>query len=219
MASATLVLTGHVKGFEVLKFCHGINQCLLQDATHKNVFAIGSAISNLEGCYLYWDTVGNRFIRSGKVSGGARGDNGGRTFATRNREHKKGSELKSFQDRQSTFYTKYPSIENTSNNTELWGHFENLTQYSAFAIARMDKPIVKSICEDTNGFMQWPEQIIEKLSKGGRTVGMDLVNAKLEMVAYFFELAYDLCLSHQDNVSQSPGFEKYIGQYGRGREE
>jgi hypothetical protein len=55
VASATLVLTGHVKGF---------------DATHKNVFARGSAISYLEGCYLYWDTVGNRFIRSGKVSGG-----------------------------------------------------------------------------------------------------------------------------------------------------
>ena len=78
---------------------------------------------------------------------------------------------------------------------------------------------MKSICEDTNGFMQWPKQIIEKLSKGGSTVGMDLVNAKLEMVAYFFELAYDLCLSPQDNVSQSPGFEKYIGQYGRGRED
>ena len=120
---------------------------------------------------------------------------------------------------QSKFYSRYPSIESTFKTTEPWGNFENLTQYSAFAIARMYKPILQTICEETNGFMQWPKQTIEKLSRGGSTVGIDLVNAKLEMVSYFFELAYDLCLSPQDNVSQSPGFEKYIGQYGRGREE
>ena len=114
---STLVLSCHVKEFELLKFCHGINQCLLSDPTQGNVFAIGNAISDLEGCYLYWDTVGKRFI--GKVTGGKRGS-GGRTFATRNKEHKKGSELKSFQDMQSKFYSRYmyPSIESTSKTTE-----------------------------------------------------------------------------------------------------
>ena len=89
--SATIVLTGHAKCFDVFKFCHGCNQSLLQDPCIGNVFSIGAEISKLEGCYLYWDTMGKRFIRSGKVSGGLRGDNGGRTFAHRNREHKKGS--------------------------------------------------------------------------------------------------------------------------------
>jgi hypothetical protein len=217
--SATIVLTGHAKCFDVLKFCHGCNLSLLQDPCIGNVFSIGSEISKLEGCYLYWDKRGKRFIRSGKVSGGLRGENGGRTFAQRDREHKKGSELKCFQDRQSKFYTKYPSTDSASKSTEPWGYFENLIQFSGFAIDRTKKTLVESICEEANGFMRWPKNTIQRLSKDGSIRGNEMVNAKLELVAYLYELAYDLCISQQDNVSQSPGFEKYLGQFGRGREE
>ena len=49
--------------------------------------------------------------------------------------------------------------------------------------------------------------------------GNDLKEVKLELVSYLFEFCYDLCLSSQDNISQSLGFEKFLGQFCRGRED
>ena len=94
-----------------------------------------------------------------------------------------------------------------------------MLQFSGFAIDRTKKTLVESICEEANGFMRWPKNTIQRLSKDGSIRGNEMVNAKLELVAYLYELGYDLCISQQDNVSQSPGFEKYLGQFGRGREE
>ena len=40
---------------------------------------------------------------------------------------------------------------------------------------------------------------------------------KLILVTYLIESSYDLMLSSVDNVSESPGFEKYKKQNGRGK--
>ena len=128
-----MVLVKHTKGSELLKFCHGMDPCLLDCSSEQNNFIPGEDAKDLEGCYLYWDTIGKKFIRSGKVTGGKKGTQKGRTFEVRNKEHEKGAKLKTFQDRQSQFYTKYPSSENSTGNLNILGHFENLTQYCGFA--------------------------------------------------------------------------------------
>ena len=38
VACATITLMGHAKPFDILKFCHGENSCLLRDPTIGNVF-------------------------------------------------------------------------------------------------------------------------------------------------------------------------------------
>ena len=47
---------------------------------------------------------------------------------------------------------------------------------------------------------------------------MSFINEnKIIAVTYLFESAYDLMLSNVDNVSESPGFEKFTKQNGRGK--
>ena len=41
-----------------------------------------------------------------------------------------------------------------------------------------------------------------------------LQEKQLRMIAYLFELAYDLMLAQRDNVSRSPGFETPLGIFG-----
>ena len=46
-------------------------------------------------------------------------------------------------------------------------------------------------------------ELIEKVNFSGRSKDEKF----MEMVGYLFELGYDLALSHNYNVSRSPGFE------------
>ena len=45
----------------------------------------------------------------------------------------------------------------------------------------------------------------------------DLTHKKQTIVAYLFEVCYDLLLSAESNVSNSPGYESIINQNGRGK--
>ena len=44
-----------------------------------------------------------------------------------------------------------------------------------------------------------------------------IVENKITLATYMIESGYDLLLSSEDNVSESPGFEKYTKQNGRGK--
>ena len=41
-----------------------------------------------------------------------------------------------------------------------------------------------------------------------------LEDAKLNAAAFLWELVFDLCIDPRDNISESPGFEKYLQVYG-----
>ena len=217
--SALMILMGHVKKYEVLQFCHGNDRCLLRDPTGENKFMLGHPIKDLEGCYLYWHTSSNRFVRSGKVSGGIKGNGSDRTFQTRHREHEKGSELKSSKSKESLFYNKYPSRSGLNEAREPFGLFEELIQYEGFGFERRVIGTTHCLTDEKNGLFSWSKTTIKKISNCGTITGIPLQDAKLDMVAYLFELCYDLCLAKVDNVSRSPGFEKYLGQFGHGRDE
>jgi hypothetical protein len=181
VACATITLIGHAKPFDILKFCHGEHSCLLRDPTIGKVFfSFGDSISDLEGCYLYWDNIGRKFIRSGKVSGGKRGDNGGRIFKRRHSEHKEYSELRTYKE--SRFYSSYPSETIVSETSKPLGKFEILMQFVAFAIdrSRANSEIVKRICGDKEDILQWIQAILKTISKYGSIRGNDLEEVKLE---------------------------------------
>ena len=44
------------------------------------------------------------------------------------------------------------------------------------------------------------------------------LNAKVTLVSYLVECCFDVLLSKQHNVSESPGYEKVLKQYGRRQE-
>ena len=55
----------------------------------------------------------------------------------------------------------------------------------------------------------WPDYMIEFIKRTKE----DLRVSQLICCAYLFELIFDLCIPESDNVSDSPGFEKYIVKY------
>ena len=45
-----------------------------------------------------------------------------------------------------------------------------------------------------------------------------IINAKITLISYLVECCYDIILSKQHNVSESPGYEKIVKQFGRRQE-
>ena len=43
----------------------------------------------------------------------------------------------------------------------------------------------------------------------------NVTTAKKNLISYLFECCYDVMLSNEHNVSESPGFESIVKQYGR----
>ena len=98
------------------------------------------------------------------------------------------------------------------------GVFESLEMYCGLEIDVNNSTVIDLICKEDGGYLHWSKEIVRFLSKGGRLRGYRLKSEKVEMLSYLFELGYDLCLGKHDNVSSSPGFDKFLGQFGRGRE-
>ena len=91
-----MTISGHVKKDIG---CLGTTKCLL--SSHTNFLLVSNKEALLEGCYLYYDTNDNEWIRSGKVTN--------RSFATRHMEHSRSSKLTKSADLASMFYSSYPS--------------------------------------------------------------------------------------------------------------
>ena len=172
-------------------------------------FLVGAGLKTKVGCYLYWDKERKVFIRSGKAT---------RDFEHRHKEHKAGSLLKNSRDLQSKFYASYPSAAVIDKVDEPLGVFESLTMYCGIGFEMGNSNSTDKICQEKGGYLHWSKEILDYLSKKRSLNAAQLKTVKVEMVSYLFELCYDLCLGKQDNISSSPGFEKFLGQFGRGRE-
>ena len=88
----------------------------------------------------------------------------------------------------------------------------------ALVLNRKNSVVVKKICQEKDGFFVWDDVLLNSLRKDQNMNRNEIQMAKFDLVSYLFELVYDLCLGKQDNVSSSPGFEKFIGQFGRRKE-
>ena len=62
-----------------------------------------------------------------------------------------------------------------------------------------------------NSLFHWPASVLAHIP---RRDGETQQQSQLKCVSYLWELVFDLCLSPQDNMSDSPGFEPYLGIYG-----
>ena len=132
--------------------------------------------------------------------------------------NKAGSLLKNSRDLQSKFYASYPSAAVIDKVDEPLGVFESLTMYCGIGFEMGNSNSTDKICQEKGGYLHWSKEILDYLSKKRSLNAAQLKTVKVEMVSYLFELCYDLCLGKQDNISSSPGFEKFLGQFGRGRD-
>ena len=177
------------------------SKCLLAKPD-GNYYLMSNAQADLWGCYLFWDDVECKWIRSGKATG-----EGG--IRKRNTQHKKRAEADENPDKMALYYL-YPSAQSIrSKYGGEDGMFEDLIPYipvafSGDAAASIACCFEKDYCEGEVFFYTTDEkEAIEKTNFRGKAG----VQKHMEMGAYLFELGYELAMSLSDNVSSSPGLE------------
>ena len=200
VVAAYMILAGHTKP-RIACIKEG-GALLFPDA---NKFAPCAMQPKHEGCYLFFDNNERVFIRSGKVTGGG--------VESRLKQHKSGAEaeIASLQ-----FYDQYPSEKPArSEKRDKRGFFEDLL--AVFA-AGFDPncDVAKSVGEDVKdgGILFFSEHEKANITICKLDGKMTDIEKFRSILAYQFELGYDLAIASRDNVSQSPGFESFIGIFG-----
>lgn len=59
--------------------------------------------------------------------------------------------------------------------------------------------------------LQWDARTMAALAAKCNNKSADIINKQLHLVGYLFELCYDIAISPMNIVSQSPGFESFVG--------
>ena len=112
-------------------------------------------------------------------------------------------------DRASSFFSAcFPSIHSSrAASRTKWGHFESLRQiiFAGFdaksdTAKRLDKAM------SGGGLLMMSDSDMDDI-KSSNKEGLTELQKHHQVVAYLFELGYDLALSSRFNVSRNPGFE------------
>ena len=123
----------------------------------------------LMGAYLHHNPISMEdSIRSASAANG----DGQRTFACRNREHRKGSMNSTLDDIKSRFYIRYPSKVGGHNDKDLrWGHFDDLSHYVALGFSLSNG--VNNLLKEKDGVFVWSDRTLNVLKgtkMGGATM-------------------------------------------------
>ena len=173
------------------------NPCTSKQSIFCN--AREESYKNLHGCYLYYDAESGKWVRSGKAGG-----NGKTTFESRDKEHAKAAK----ELRESLFYMTYPDESVDSELME--GNFQDLNQYCGMGFDPLE---VDGIIKTRDGIFHWSQDINEWIQQYSTKQNLEEKETRLMLVAYLFELCYELCISIDDNKSESGGFEAAVGQH------
>jgi hypothetical protein len=186
------------------------NACLLQYPTEgvdNKLLVIVNDLLKAEGCYLYYGKIEHEWRRSGKVSD--------RGFGDRHKDHWKNAKNSgsSTSTKQSKLYTEYPSKGSNlvrlgvASGKKCWkGYFEDLVLYCGigFDCSRTVSGLFET--DEGKGIFSWEEMVMDCLA-GSTKLGDTMRDRQLCMVAYLFELGYNLMISPKFNLSRMPGFE------------
>lgn len=188
--------------------CAHDNTCLLASPLHGAFQNVSSDDSKTQGCYLHYDNVNTRWIRSGKVVD----RDGNKGYTARNSEHGKCALLQHADDRNSRFYRSYPSKRSTNHpDFARHGYWEYLLQYAGLGFKRTDPDTSALLGRTKAGLFEFSEAEVAHISAVNFPGQLTLEQKILHVLGYMFELFYDLCLSPQDNVSMNPGCEIMLG--------
>ena len=164
--------------------------------------------SSLMGAYLYHDPVAlDAFIRSGSACNEA----GDATMAARNSKHAQVAGSQALEALRSEFYKRYPKKDGGHSNDKVrYGYFDDLVQYVAMGFAK--EKGVGNITKEEDGIFVWSDRTIKMLEKT-KMNGYSMESKKLVLVAYLFEIYYDLLIAPSKNISKSAGLERFIGVF------
>ena len=208
--AAAMVAFGHVRK-DLTTAKRDFEECLLAGVSKGSFISIETIeVRNMEGCYLWYDTERECWVRSGKAVGADR------SFGVRGSEHHERALQQSVQDLDSYAYNCYPSSRaRTHVKGEKRGDFEDLQTYCALGFSRKFESSLDTICEikeEGDCLLEWDKVTVQRMKKL-KLGGDSLRETQLHFVGFLLELCYDLALSPKANVSRSPGFEAPLGIY------
>ena len=164
-------------------------------------------VKDLEGCYMFYDTVKSKWVQNGKTCGSDTSEPQ-QTFGVRITEHTK--------DTRGTFslrfYSLYPSKYNEKKSDARNGYYEHLRQYAGISIDRHDG--LSMIAEVDEGVLEWDNNCTDSLKRYIFNLCATASDKRIRMVSYLIELGYNLKISTSDKVSTSPEFEVCLGVVG-----
>ena len=158
-----------------------------------------------EGAYLHTlvsSFGGCKGVRAGMVSG--------RNIKLRSAEHRKSADSGA----DSFFYQSFPTLAAATANVHRTaphprrGYYDDLVVNLAIGYSASDASEVLSLFQ----FTTQDEAFLSKLLMT-RGELLSIIAKKLRCVAYLLELAYELMLAPDDDVSTNPGFESVLGVY------
>ena len=71
---------------------------------------------------------------------------------------------------------------------------------------------VENLVKETDGVFVWSERTLKTL-KATKMGGATMKTKKVVLIAYLFEIYYDLLIATKNNVSRSFGLERFIGAF------
>ena len=189
--AAWMVLVGHAK-----KNIQSIGErgSLLNPSTN-NFLVCANSYLHMWGAYLVRDTGNDQWRRSGSASGEA--GMGGRW-----KEHERRARMDRNDDN-SLFYDTFPSVHSKREGNRLQeGHFEDLVQYVAVTFKNDDATMSEFMKDYAEGGLFFYTDEDKRRISSTNFRGKTTVPRKFgTMVAYQFELAYELSLDRRLNVS------------------
>ena len=66
---------------------------------------------------------------------------------------------------------------------------------------------------NNDGVFHWSQNVKVKLRESNLPGSRNTSDKQLVLIGYFFELGYELMLSPNQDVSENPGFESFLGIY------
>lgn len=190
----------------------GAHECLLTPLITRFI-KVDETVKRLEGAYVHWHTspilvLGEEPeiqepVRTGKVAGRTR------NFGVRNPEHKSGSTLTHANP--TWFYQLFPSRDCMMDSEPAGrrGYFEELSMHVLVGFDRKDEVAMQSLCDTQKQMFVWPANIC-KLLHENKWLDLNFRDKQLQMLSFLWELFYELTLSTDADVSESPGFEKFL---------
>lgn len=189
--SVVMILTTHIwNNIHKLEVNRSVSLFANPETSNNAIFydARAEGYTHLEGCYLYYDKENGKWIRSGKAGG-----DGSSNFGNCDKEHAQSAKKATA----SLFYSSYPDECTTSILAK--GSRQDLSQYYGLSFDGKDSA---KITHAENDLLKWDVLMMEwvhRTSKDKRKVE----HTPLSMVAYLIELAYELSIGSDDNISES----------------
>jgi len=179
--------------------------CLLTNSMN-NFLLLNSNNPDLWGAYLVHDIKEEKHVRSGKCTG--------RGMVKRWDEHRKNA-LSATNSNGSKFGDEYPSKDSARASGINGRCFEDLNQYAAAAFEPSEAAFdLFQKDYDSGGLFGWTGAEKDLVCRT-KIPGCNNNGHKFAVVvAYGFELCYDLAISRRDNLSESPGLEAFGLMFG-----